>query len=239
MWVRQFTPAKPASFRLVVCLSLVGALCWPLRVGHGASPSDEQRLVDDATATFQRFLQSPGIASWYVAQGKNIKGIFIVPKFLRGAFLVGAAGGKGVLLAQDFVHDGWSSPAFYGMSVASVGVQAGLDSSEVVMIIQTHGGLERFYGSGTVRLGVDAGLTLGPWGEAGTAGLDVVTFAWSKGLFGGMSLDGLAVTAYDGSNEAYYGSRVTPEQILTTKGVSNPGADRLRAVIGRLINAQP
>lgn len=83
------------------------------------------------------------------------------------------------------------------MSVASVGPQAGIDASEVVMIVQTHGGLERFYGAGTVRLGVEAGLTLGPWGEAGTAGLDIVTFAWSKGLFGGMSLNGLAVTSYD------------------------------------------
>jgi lipid-binding SYLF domain-containing protein len=58
------------------------------------------------------------------------------------------------------------------MSVASVGTQAGIDASEVVMMIQTHGGLERFYGSGTVRLGVDAGLTLGPWGAAGVAVLD-------------------------------------------------------------------
>jgi len=236
MWLRQFSPANPPIFRLVVCLSFIVAVYWPLRVGHGASASDEQRLIDEATATFQRFLESPGLASWYVAQGKNIKGVFIVPRFVRGAFLVGAAGGKGVLLAQDFVRGGWSSPAFYGMSVASVGPQAGLDSSEVVMIIQTHGGLERFYGAGTVRLGLDAGLTLGPWGEAGTAGLDIVTFAWSKGLFGGMSLDGLAVTAYDGSNEAYYGSRATPEQILTAKSVSNPGADRLRALIGRLIS---
>jgi lipid-binding SYLF domain-containing protein len=51
------------------------------------------------------------------------------------------------------------------MSVASVGPQAGVDASEVVMIIQTHGGLERFYGAGTVRLGVDAGLTLGTVGR--------------------------------------------------------------------------
>jgi lipid-binding SYLF domain-containing protein len=167
--------------------------------------------------------------------GQNIKAVFIVPKFVRGAFLVGAAGGKGVLLAQDFVHGGWSLPAFYGMSVASVGPQAGIDASEVVMIIQTHAGLERFYGAGTVRLGVDAGLTLGPWGEGGATGLDIVTFIWSKGLFGGMSLDGFAVAAYDGSNEAYYGKPVKAERILTTNAVANRGADRLRAVIGRLL----
>jgi SH3 domain-containing YSC84-like protein 1 len=234
MRLRQFKPLKPTALRMV-SLTVLLAMCWPLGVGHAADAPEEQRLVDEATATFARFLDNPGIASWYVAQGKNIKAVFIVPKFVRGAFLIGAAGGKGVLLAHDFVHGGWSFPAFYGMSVASVGVQAGFDSSEVVMIIQTHAGLERFYGAGTVRLGLDAGLTLGPWGEGGAMGLDIVTFTWSKGIFGGMSLDGLAVAAYAGSNEAYYGSQVKPEQILTTNAFSNPGADRLRTVVGRLI----
>jgi lipid-binding SYLF domain-containing protein len=234
MWYGQLQPVKDTAARTVVSLSLLIAMCSSLEVGYAAD-AEEQRLIEEATLTFERFLNNPGLASWYVAQGKNIKAVFIVPKFLRGAFLVGAAGGKGVLLAQDFVHGGWSSPAFYGMSAASVGAQAGFDSSEVVMIIQTFSGLERFYGAGTVRLGLDAGVTLGPWGEGGTTGLDIVTFAWSKGLFAGMSLDGLAVTAYDGSNEAYYGSQVKPEQILTTNAFSNPGANRLRAVVGRLV----
>src|SRR5690242_16559319 len=200
MRLRRITNVNGTVSHTMAWLSFVLAMCWPLTVGHAADAPDEQRLIDEASHTFERFLESPGLASWYVAQGKNIKAVFIVPKFVRGAFLVGAAGGKGVLLAQDFVHGGWSYPAFYRMSVASAGPQAGIDASEVVMIIQTHGGLERFYGAGTVRLGVDAGLTLGPWGEGDAAGLDIVTFVWSKGLFGGMSLDGLAVAAYDGSN---------------------------------------
>jgi lipid-binding SYLF domain-containing protein len=229
----QFKPVKDTAARTVVSLSLLLAICWSLEVGHAADAPEEQRLVEEATVTFERFLENRSLAFWYRGQAKNIKAVFIVPKFLRGAFLVGAGGGKGVLLAQDFVHGGWSFPAFYGMSVASVGLQAGFDSSEVVMIIQTFAGLERFYGAGTVKLGLDAGLTVGPWGEGGTTGLDIVTFTWSKGLFGGMSLDGLAVTAYDGSNEAYYGSQVKPEQILATNAFSNHGADRLRAVVGR------
>jgi SH3 domain-containing YSC84-like protein 1 len=232
-------PQHFLSVPIIVSVLSLLVMYSPVSAGQAVGASDEQRLVDEATQTFQRFLESPGLGSWYVAQGKNIKAIFIVPKFVRGAFLVGAAGGKGVLLAQDFVKGGWSYPAFYGMSVASVGFQAGVDASEVVMIIQTHSGLERFYGTGTVRLGIDAGLTLGPWGEAGMTGLDIVTFTWSKGLFGGMSLDGLAVAAYDGSNKAYYGLPAKPEQILTTNMFSNSGADRLRALIGRLIAPEP
>ena len=221
------------TFCMIVLLTLVVASCWPLSTGHAAGAAEEQRLVEAATVTFERFRENRSFNFWYLGQGKNIKAVFIVPKFVRGAFLAGAAGGKGVLLAHDFVHGGWSAPAFYSMSAASVGLQAGFDASEVIMVIQTFAGLERFYGAGTVKFGLDAGFSVGPWGEGGTAGLDIVTFTASKGLFAGMSLDGLAVTASDGSNEAYYGKSVKPEQILTTNTFSHAGADKIRAVVGR------
>src|SRR5262249_21024539 len=190
------------------------------------------------TLTFQRFLENTELASWYRGQEKNIKAVFIVPRFLRGAVLVGGAGGKGVLLAQDFVHGGWSPPAFYGMSVASFGVQAGFDSSEVILIVQTFSALERFNGRGTMKMGLDAGVTMGPWGEGGTTGLDIVTFSWSKGIFGGISFDGLAITTSDSANEAYYGAPVKPEEILSNEKLTNAGADKLRATVGRQITRE-
>lgn len=219
--------------------ALLSILILEVCVASAAGLTEQQRLVEEATLTFERFLENPGLASWYRAQGKDIKAVFIAPQLLRGAFLVGAAGGKGVLLARDFVRGGWSPPAFYNMSVASFGLQAGADSSEVVLIIQTFSGLERFYGSGTVKLGLDAGLSMGPMGEGGTTGLDIVTFSWSKGVFGGMSLDGLAITASDSSNEAYYGRSVQPEQILSNGTAQAAGSDRLRAAVARMMLETP
>ena len=206
----------------------------PLTVMAGSS-SEPQRLVDEATVTFERFLETPGIASWYRSEAKNVKGVFIVPQLLRGAFLVGAAGGSGVLLARDFVKGGWSPPSFYRMSAGSFGFQAGADSSQVVLIIQTFSALERFYGSGTAKLGLDAGITFGSIGEGGTTGFDIVSFSWSKGLFGGMSVEGLAITTAGSDNEAYYGAPVKPEEILSNGSVTNPGADTLRATLERLV----
>jgi lipid-binding SYLF domain-containing protein len=203
------------------------------------SSSEQQRLVDEATVTFERFLETPGIASWYRTEAKNVKAVFIVPQLLRGAFVVGAAGGKGVLLARDFVKGGWSPPAFYTMSAGSFGLQAGADSSQVVLIIQSFSALERFYGSGTAKLGLDAGITFGTIGEGGTTGFDIVSFSWSKGLFGGMSVEGLAITTAGSDNEAYYGVPVKAEEILSNGSVTNPGADRLRATVNRLILRMP
>lgn len=223
---------------MIGSMMFLAVLLHDVPLAHAAS-AEQQRLVEEATVTFERFLDDPRLASWYRAQGKNIKAVFIVPRFLRGAFLIGAAGGKGVLLAQDFVHGGWSPPAFYGMSVASFGAQAGADSSEVVLIVQTFSAIERFYGSGTVKMGLDAGLTMGTLGEGGTTGLDIVSFTWSKGAFAGMALNGLAITAMDSANEAYYGMPVKPEEILSNGSVKNTGADRLRASVGRLIPQTP
>jgi lipid-binding SYLF domain-containing protein len=196
---------------------------------------EQQRLVEEATLTFERFLEQPGVGAWYLAEARKAKGVLIVPRLLEGAVVVGAAGGRGVLLARDFVKGGWSPPAFYTLSIASFGLQAGVQSSEVVLIIQTFSGLERFYGMGTARLGLDAGITVGPLGEGGTTTLDVVSFSWSKGLYGGMSLAGMAVTAVGGDNEAYYGARVKPEDILSNGAVTNPAADRLRETVGRIM----
>jgi lipid-binding SYLF domain-containing protein len=197
--------------------------------------SEQQRLVEEATLTFERFLEQPGVGAWYLTEARNAKAVLIVPRLLEGALGLGVAGGSGVLLAHDFVKGGWSPPAFYTLSIASVGLQAGAQSSEVVLIIQTFSGLERFYGMGTARLGLDAGFTVGPFGEGGTTALDIVSFSWSKGLYVGMSLAGMAVTASGGDNEAYYGVRVKPEDILSNGIVTNAGADRLRETVGRMM----
>ncbi len=218
---------RPTLAALLLILFLEGCATAP------ASPVEQQRLVEEATLTFERFLDHPEHAFWYRSQQPSIKAVFIVPRLVRGAFVVGAAGGNGVLLARDFVHGGWSPPAFYGLEIGSVGLQAGADVSELILIVQSFAGLERFYGTGTFRLGLDAGLTIGPVGEGGAAGRDIVTFASSKGLFGGISLDGMAITASETANEAYYGNLRKPEDILPDSTVVKPGTERIRGVVGR------
>lgn len=180
--------------------------------------------------TWQKFLADSATRLWYVKESRNVKAVFIVPDYFRGAFLVGTGGGSGVLLARDFVKGGWSAPAFYTMGAASIGPQAGADSSEVVLMVLTHAGLERFHGAGTFRLGLDAGVTVGSLSDGGVTGLDLISFTWSKGVFAGMSLAGIGITAAPGDNRAYYGRAVTPEEILQG-AVANPEADELRGAL--------
>lgn len=231
---------KPGLWRRVaecrVAVALAGGIGLGLFWLNPAGAGDirvQQQLVDRAKLTFDRFQTDPKLASWYRTESKDIKAIFIVPQLLRGAVGVGLSGGSGVLLARDVVKDQWSPPAFYTMSAGSVGLQVGADASEVILLVRTFAGLERFHGRGAFKLGVDSGLSVGPIGEGGTAGLDIVSFAWSKGAFLGLSLQGFSISASSDANETYYGVAVKPEQILANGPVTNPGADELRAAVYR------
>ena len=232
---RGFMPSRSRAWwraaSAMISSVVIGLVCIvPARAGDAR---EQQQLVDRAKLTFDMFQADPNLASWFRVEAKDMKAIFIVPRLLRGAFVVGASGGSGVLLARDFVKGGWSPPAFYTMSAGSFGLQAGADVSEVLLVVRTHAGLERFYGGGTFKLGADSGLSIGSLGEGGAYGLDIVAFGRSKGAFLGLSLSGFAISASSDANEAYYGSAVKPEHILANGPITNPGADELRAAVSR------
>ena len=79
---------------------------------------------------------------------------------------------------------------------------------------------------------------MGPFGggaAAATANLsaDIVIYARSKGLYGGISVDGAVVATRDALNKAYYGKDVTPTDILIRRTVKNPQAAGLIDLIAK------
>ncbi len=64
---------------------------------------------------------------------------------------------------------------------------------------------------------------------------DIYTYAKSKGLFAGVSFEGAVIAERGKLNRAYYGQRVSPEDIVERRTVDNPGANRLRASLDNLI----
>jgi len=91
----------------------------------------------------------------------------------------------------------------------------------------------------SVKLGADVGIAAGPFGagaQAATANIsaDILAFSRSKGLYGGVSLDGAVVDVRDSLNKAYYGKPVTPTDILVKHTVSNSQADTLRASVAKI-----
>ena len=202
-------------------------------VGNPAWASEEQQLVDQAEMSLKNLYKEN---AWFRDHGKEAKAIFLVPSLLRGAFIFGGAGGSGVLLVKQ--KDGeWSQPAFYTMGSASFGLQIGGDASEIVLVVRTQRGLEAFY-TNDFRLGGDLSIALGPSGAGARGGGitgDFVSFAKSKGVYGGISVDGQGVAVADTANMNYYGKPVRPTDILVKGKVSNPGSKSLRETAKNLL----
>jgi len=208
-----------------------GGLSITISSSFAANPALEaKKLVETSRLTLEGFMADPANKEFQNLI-KKAKGVYITPSLLKGAFVVGVSGGNGLLLIRDKESGKWMGPAFYTLGGASFGLQAGGEASEVVLLILTDRGVKAFMRS-NFKLGADAGIAAGPIGggvAAETANLsaDILSFSRSKGLFGGLSLEGAVVKVREGLNEAYYGKKVSPSQILVGGRVSNPQAARL------------
>lgn len=216
--------------RLVLALLAVAALGAPA----ARAASEPEELVINARLTAERMLSHPDLPrlrSWIA----RAKGVLIVPSLLKAGFIIGGEGGSGVLLARD-AKGTWSYPAFYTLASGSLGLQIGVQDSQVMFVIMTEKGLEAMIES-QVKLGADASVAVGPKGGgvegATTLNLDadIYSFALSRGLFGGVSFEGAVAAVRKAWNREYYGKAVTPQQILIGRTVSNPQADKLRAAL--------
>jgi len=192
--------------------------------------AEQQRLVDKATLTLKAFAADPGLQAALREWSPETRALFIVPQFIRGAFVFGGAGGSGLLLVRDEKTGNWGDPVFYTIGSASFGLQVGGDVSEIVLLVRTTKGLEEFYHSG-FKLGANAGMAIGPVGEgASVHGLaaDMIAYARKQGVFAGIAINGAFVAVANEANEAYYGRPVRPTDIAIKQSAYNPQSLDLR-----------
>ena len=151
-------------------LRLMAAILFGTMVAVSAIPAlaadsmEQQQLVDKAKMTIEAFAADPGVGPATRELKGETKALFIVPQFIRGAFVFGGAGGSGVLIVRDEKTKKWSEPAFYTIGSASFGLQIGGDVSEMIFVVRSQKGLEEFYRS-DFKLGADVSMAVGPAGE--------------------------------------------------------------------------
>jgi lipid-binding SYLF domain-containing protein len=198
---------------------------------------DARHLAEKTRQTLETFSQVPEMDGFRTLM-KSARGVFIAPQILKGAFFVGASGGSGVLVARDRLSGQWLGPAFYTLGSASFGLQIGGSASEVVLLAMTDRGVNALL-ENSLKLGADVAVAAGPVGmgaAASTANLsaDIVSFARSKGLYGGIALDGAVVKTRNDWNDAYYGAMVTPRDIFRKRTARNPQSAGLLETVTRL-----
>ncbi len=217
---------RSRGFSLFVALVVTLAAVAPFlsSPAYGDDKQEAGQLVEKARFTLESFMSDDENMGAFKDLVKRAKGMCIIPSLLKGAFIVGASGGSGVMIARG-QKAGWSGPAFYTVGGASFGLQIGGQASEVILLAMTDRGVTAFL-SNNLKLGADVGVAAGPVGvgvSAATANLsaDILSFARSKGVYGGISLDGAVVAVRNGLNEAYYGRGLTPSDILVRRQGDN------------------
>lgn len=192
---------------------------------------EAQGIVDKAKVTLDTFMGDKNY-SWLHENLKNAKGVLIYPQILKAGFILGGSGGTGVFLAKDEKSGDWSQPAFYTVGTVSFGLQIGGEAAETMILAMTQKAVDSLYTS-SVKLGGDTSVAMGPVGTGAKSNVmvDFIAFSKSKGAYAGLNLEGSLVSVRDSLNKAYYGSEVSPVQIIVEKKVSNKGSSELRSAL--------
>jgi lipid-binding SYLF domain-containing protein len=197
-----------------------------------SAQNEQQVLVNQAVTTFQNFMRDPEM-KWLQQNVGRAKAILIAPEIVKAGFIIGGSGGRAVLVARS--GGKWVGPAFYTLATASVGFQAGVAASEMVTLVMTDKAMNGLLAS-SFKFGGDASIAAGPVGAGASSDVtaDLITFARSKGVYGGLNLDGTVVSSNDDWNKAFFGKPALPPDILVKNAASNKGADKLLAEVARV-----
>ena len=196
---------------------LVFMLSATLFASQAIAGPEEDKRASDAVRVLSEIQKIPeqGIPDKLLDEGRAI---VVLPDTLKVGLVLGGRRGHGLMSVKG--ADGtWSQPVFVKLTGGSIGFQAGVQSSDVVLVFRNDRNLENIV-NGKFTLGADAGVAAGPVGRNASASTDgqlkAEIWSWSRarGLFAGVALDGAVLQIDDDANVAVYGSAATPRAIF-------------------------
>jgi SH3 domain-containing YSC84-like protein 1 len=186
-----------------------------------AFASDATKELDGAAAVIRNMTASHQIPSDVLA---NTECITIIPAMAKAAIIVGGKHGDGVVSCRT--STGWSAPGFVTITGGSVGLQAGLEHQDLVLLMNKQG--EQELNQGQWSLGAEA-VTAGP-NTPGSGGpqsngwkTPVLVYTSSSGAYAGASLEGSKISVDDAILRELYGPNATLQSVLSG-GVQAPGS---------------
>jgi hypothetical protein len=199
--------------------------------------------VASAQTTFSDFIRDPDM-KWIQNNLGRAKGVLIAPEVLKAGFIVGGSGGRAVLYGRDkdgpmgrpgVLQPGCGERRLPGWRSSVANRDAGDDGQ----------GLQQ----APFRLGQaggDASVAVARSAPANAAVLaDFVAFSRSKGLYGGLNLEGSVVSPANDWNNAYYAGRCcrptswSATKCVTRKAISSLPISAARRRTADLSSARP
>ena len=221
--------------RTIVALTIVIAACVGGRVSF--AQNEEGDRATEAARVLKEIQEAKDTTIPKQILEKA-RAIAVFPSTVKGAFLVGAQRGKGVISGR---MDGkWSAPAFVTLTGGSLGLQIGGQATDIVLVVMNERGMENL-SSNSFKIGGDASVAAGPVGREATASTDykfeaeILSYSRSRGVFAGLSLNGSTIRADHDANRHVYGSEFTTKQIVTEgKGGTPAVVGEWMTELGRL-----
>lgn len=221
-------------FAVVLC---VAGLCSTTRAAESEKMGKTDERLDDAASLFSEVMSTPDKSIPQDLLNKS-HCIVLVPGLKKGGFVVAAKYGRGFVTCRNASGEGWGAPGAVRIEGGSVGFQAGISSTDLVLLVMNERGIKRLLKT-KFTLGADASVAAGPVGRDTSAQTDAFMTAeilsWSRahGVFAGISLDGSTLRNDIDVNEELYHQRWENKQILSSGLKPPPPAGRLISLLNK------
>jgi len=168
--------------------------------------------------------------------------VVVIPDLKKAGFIVGGEHGSGVMSCKN--ANTWGPPVFMEMTKGSAGFQAGVSSTDLVLVVMNESGADKLLRN-KVTLGADASVAAGPVGRAASAATDaqltaqMLSYSRAKGLFAGINLSGGSLNPDNSKNERAYGPNASARDIAlgTAKVKVSVEAQAFTKSLGRGVSA--
>jgi SH3 domain-containing YSC84-like protein 1 len=200
--------------------------------------SNDDSELQQATATVEHIRSAAPDRGVPQKVLDGAKCVAVIPKLVKGAFIVGGEHGTGVATCKT-ASNSWSSPAPFSVSGISWGPQIGGKTTDLMMFIMNEQGMNDLM-QGHVKVGADVSAAAGPVGRSASADAGwkagILTYSSSKGAFIGASLNGAELQQDHSATQRWYGSDVPFKSIL--QGNEKMPNAQAKAFVNALQNAK-
>jgi SH3 domain-containing YSC84-like protein 1 len=175
------------------------------------------KRLEASANVLDQIMSSPDmtIPSQVLAEAKCIA---VVPSLVKVALGVGGRHGKGVATCR--IGNDWSAPGPISVSGGSIGLQAGGQAVDVVIVVIDENAFKRLLSS-KFKIGADVAGSPGPVGQkSGDTDwrkAEILSYSKSHGVFAGLNLKGAAVKQDKDAIVELYGRYVPIASILDGK----------------------
>ena len=170
---------------------------------------------------------------------RRAAGVAIVPDVRKAGLVIDVRAGRGVVLVRA-LDGAWTNPVFVSLKGGGIGGQAGIETTDLVLVFMTRKGLDSAL-HGKLAVGGDVTVAIGPVGEEAVAAADarlkadIYSYSHSRGLFAGLSVDGAQLRVKTKANEAFYGlQHGGVAEVLAFHGTPRPAAEALKSKLAIL-----